>query len=130
MKIIIQQVHITDQHSPHHGMIKDILIENGNITRIADRISEKADTIIEQQDLHVSPGWVDIFSNFCDPGYEYKETLETGAYAAATGGYTDVFVIPDTKPVIDIKAQVEYIRQKSRMLPVNILPVGAVTKNI
>ena len=78
---------------------------------------------------HASCGWVDIFSNFSDPGYEYKETLETGANAAAAGGYTDVFVIPNTKPAVDIKAQVEYISQKSTSLPVNILPVGAVTKN-
>src|SRR5579871_5262138 len=130
MKILIQQAHITDSHSPHNGTTKDILINNGIITRIADTISENADSVIKQNGLHVSTGWVDIFSNFCDPGYEYKETLETGANAAAAGGYTDVFVIPDTKPVVDIKAQVEYIRQKSNSLPVHILPIGAVTKNI
>jgi dihydroorotase len=130
MNILIKKAHIVDPNSSHNGTIKDIFITNGIINKIDENIDIEADKIIDQQNLHVSAGWVDIFSNFCDPGYEYKETLETGAYAAAAGGFTDVFVIPNTKPVIDSKAQVEYIRQKSRSLPVNIFPIGAVTKSI
>ncbi len=130
MKILIQQACITDMQSSHHGTVKDILIENGFIKDIQKSISTSADQLIRQKDLHVSPGWVDIFSNFADPGYEYKETLETGAASAAAGGYTDVFIIPNTKPVIDTKAQVEYVRQKSKSLPVNIWPIGAITRNI
>ncbi len=72
---------------------------------------------------------MDVFANFADPGYEFKETLETGAAAAAAGGYTDVFVIPNTNPVIHNKAGVEYIVQKSKSLPVNIHPIGAITRN-
>lgn len=130
MKILIQQACITDQQSPHNGAIRDILIEDGLITAIQPSLAESADTIINRPGLYVSPGWVDVFSHFCDPGYEHRETLETGAFAAAAGGYTDVFVIPNTKPVIDTKSQVEYIRQKSRLLPVNIWPIGAMTRNL
>jgi dihydroorotase len=72
---------------------------------------------------------MDVFANFADPGYEFKETLETGANAAAAGGYTDVMIIPNTKPAADSKGQIEYIVQKSRSLPVNIHPIGAITKN-
>ncbi len=72
---------------------------------------------------------MDVFANFGDPGNEFKETLETGAAAAAAGGYTDVMVIPNTSPVIHNKSNVEYIVQKSRSLPANIHPIGAVTKN-
>jgi dihydroorotase len=72
---------------------------------------------------------MDVFANFADPGYEYKETLETGANAAAAGGYTDVMIIPNTKPSTDTKGQIEYIVQKSKSLPVNIHPIGAITKN-
>jgi dihydroorotase len=129
MKILIRQAYITDLHSPHHGTIRDILIYDGIITDIADHLNETADQYISEENLHVSPGWVEIFSNFADPGYEFKEDLVTGAQAAAAGGYTDVFVIPNTKPTVDIKAQVEYIRQKSASLPINIFPIGAVTKN-
>jgi len=130
MKILIQQAHITDAQSPHHGTVKDIFIDNGFIKDIGNNISIQADTVIHQNGMFISPGWVDIFSNFCDPGYEFKETLETGSRAAAAGGYTDVFIIPNTRPVVDGKGQVEYIRQKSKSLPVNILPIGAITKNL
>jgi dihydroorotase len=130
MKILIQQACIADIQSPHQGHLKDILIENGIIKEIGDHIAADAERVIQEKGVFASPGWVDVFANFCDPGYEYKETLETGSHAAAAGGYTDVFVIPNTKPVVDNKTQVEYIRQKSRYLPVNVLPIGALTKNL
>jgi dihydroorotase len=130
MKLLIKQACITDPLSSHHGTIQDILIENGIIREIAPSVSEKTDRIIDRQGLQVSPGWVDIFSNFADPGYEFKETLETGAAAAAAGGFTDVFLIPDTKPVTDGKSQVEVIRHRNNSLPVTIHAIGAITKNL
>ena len=130
MKLLIKQACITDPLSSHHGTIQDILVENGIIREIAPSISERADQVIDRQGLQVSPGWVDIFSNFADPGYEFKETLETGAAAAAAGGFTDVFLIPDTKPVTDGKSQVEVIRHRNSVLPVTIHAIGAITKNL
>jgi len=130
MKILFQQATIIDRLSPHNGQIRDILIEQGRITAIGSNLRADADRVIRHDGLHVSPGWVDIFAHFCDPGYEFKETLETGAYAAAAGGFTDVFVIPNTRPVIDSKSQVEYIRGKSAALPVNIRPIGALTRGL
>ncbi len=103
-------------------------IENGIITHIAKEISGEAGQQISRPGLHVSPGWVDVFAHFADPGYEFKETLETGAAAAAAGGFTDVFVIPNTNPVIHNKAGMEYIVQKSKSLPVSVHPIGAVTR--
>jgi len=128
MKILIQQVTITDPSSPFNGTKQDVLIESGVIRDIQPAISVEADKVITGSQLHLSPGWVDVFAHFADPGYEYKETLETGARAAAAGGYTDVFVIPNTKPVIDSKTQAEYISQKSRSLPVTVHPIGAISK--
>lgn len=130
MKILIQKVSITDRNSPYNGTKRDILVENGRIAAIGENLSMEADKVIQQEGLQVSVGWVDIFSHFGDPGYEYKETLETGAAAAAAGGYTDVFVIPNTKPVVDIKSQVEYIRRGASALPVTIHPIGAVTRGL
>jgi dihydroorotase len=130
MKLLIKQACITDPLSSHHGTIQDILIENGTLREIAPSVSEKADQVIDHPGLQVSPGWVDIFSNFADPGYEFKETLETGAAAAAAGGFTDVFLIPDTKPVTDGKSQVEVIRHRNSVLPVTIHAIGAITKNL
>ncbi len=130
MKILVKQAVIADPNSPFNGQVTDILIEEGLITSITPKISESADEIISGEGLTVAPGFVDVFAHFCDPGYEYKETLETGASAAAAGGFTRVFVIPNTLPVVDSKSQVEYISQQSKSLPVTIYPLGAVTKGI
>ena len=129
MKVLIKQATIVHASSPFNGLQKDIFIQDGIIQTIADHITELADETIEQAGMHVSIGWMDCYSHFCDPGYEYKETLETGAKAAATGGFTEVMVLPNTNPVVHNKLQVEYIVQKSKELVVNILPLGAVTKN-
>jgi dihydroorotase len=129
MKVLIKQATIVHSSSPLNGQQKDFFIQDGVIQLIADHISETADKVIEQEGLHISIGWMDVYSHFCDPGYEYRETLETGAKAAAAGGFTDVLVLPNTNPVIGSKSQVEYIIQKSKALAVNIHPLGAVTKN-
>ena len=129
MKILIKQARVVDPHSPINGQVVDIFIENGIIKQIGKKITEKADQEIAIEGLCVSPGWMDMFANFADPGYEFKESLDTGSNAAAAGGFTDVLVIPNTMPAIDNKSQVEYIVQKSKSLPVTIYPIGAVTKN-
>lgn len=129
MKLLLKQVIITDKNSPYNGQQKDILIEGGKIVSIEEDLSSEEAQNISYDNLFVSPGWVDIFSHFCDPGYEHRETVETGALSAAAGGYTTVFTLPNTNPVVCTKSQVEYIIQKCRDLPVTILPLGAITKN-
>ena len=129
MKILLRQVGIADPASAFNGLVKDILVDGSQIIRVADSIPEQGDEkIIDGKGLLVSPGWVDVFSHFCDPGLEHRETLQSGAAAAAAGGFTRVFVIPDTKPVVDNKSTVEYIVRTSAQLPADIHPVGAVTK--
>jgi dihydroorotase len=129
MNILIKQACIVDPSSPFDEQITDIFIENGAIKQISKNLSVRADKEITVEGLHVSPGWMDVFANFADPGYEFKETLETGAAAAAAGGYTDVMIIPNTNPVVHNKSNIEYIIQKSKSLAVNIHPIGAITKN-
>ena len=129
MKILIRKARILDPSSPFHRSIKDIFLTNGKINAIDENLRLEADAVVEAENLHVSSGWVDVFANFNDPGFEFKETLETGANAAAAGGFTHVMVIPNTKPSIDNKSQVEYIKAKSNSLPVTIHPIGAVTRN-
>ena len=130
MTILIEQASIVDRNSPHNGKVCDILVEDGRIKTIATGLKVTADQTVRHPGLHVSPGWVDVFSHFCDPGYEHKETLVTGADTAAAGGYTDVFVLPNTKPVVDSKSPVEYIRRVAASLPVRIHPIGALTKGL
>jgi dihydroorotase len=128
MTILIRQAHIIDPGSVYHSTIQDVFIDNGRIKQIGQLQNTTADKVIEQPNLHLSPGWVDLFAHFCDPGFEYKETLETGIAAAAAGGFTEVMVLPNTNPVVAGKSQVEYIVQKSKNAVVNIHPLGAVTK--
>lgn len=128
MDILIRQAHIVDPSSPFHQQQTDIFIQNGTIAETGN-LNRKADRIIEKKGLFVSPGWMDIFANFCDPGFEFNETLQTGSAAAASGGYTHVCIIPNTQPVLHNKAGIEYVVQRGNSLPVQILPIGAITKN-
>lgn len=127
--LLLRQVTIADPRSAQHGEQVDILIENGKITAIGDLTGTPVSEIVECAGLHIAPGFTDVFSHFCDPGIEYKETLETGAAAAAVGGYCRVLVLPNTEPAVHNKTQVEYIIQKGKSLPVQILPYGAISRN-
>ena len=130
MKVLIRKAKIVSATSPLDGQTTDILIDNGIITNINGKIDLEADTVIEREGLHVSEGWMDCFANFCDPGFEFREDLQTGAAAAAAGGFTDVMLTPNTNPAVQSKSQVEYLLNTASSLPVNIHPIGALTKNI
>ena len=129
MKVLIKQARITDSSSPFHGQVKDILIEDGLVKQVSDQISADSAQVIAQENLHVSIGWMDVFASFPDPGYEHKESLESGSAAAAAGGFTDVMILPNSNPAISSKSQVEYVLAKAAGLPVHIYPIGSVTKN-
>ncbi|HEV7334220.1 MAG TPA: dihydroorotase [Flavisolibacter sp.] len=128
MDILLKDVTVIDTASSFHRQQADIFIQKGFVTEIGS-FDRSADKTISVNGLCIFPGFTDVFSNFCDPGFEYRETLETGAFAAAHGGYTDVFLIPNTQPVVSQKSGVEYIVQRSKSLPVSLHPIGAITKN-
>jgi dihydroorotase len=129
MNIVLRQATIIDPASPHHHRTTDLFIQNGIIKTIGDSSGVACDHDVAAGGLLVSPGWVDPFVHFCDPGFEYKETLETGSAAAVAGGFTDVFTVPNTTPVVHNKAAVQYIVQRNRLLPATVHPIGALTKN-
>jgi dihydroorotase len=129
MSTLIRQATIADPRSPLNGQKVDIFIKNGVIEQIAPTIETEAAETIAGDNLIVTPGFTDIFSHFCDPGLEHKETLETGTAAALKGGYTRILTVPNTKPVVHNKSQVEYVVQKSKHLKVDIIPIGAITQN-
>ncbi len=129
MKLLLKHFTVADKHSPFNGSTKDILISAGKIVSIEDTIAADDAEIVEAKNASISPGWVDVFAHFNDPGFEYKETIESGAAAAAAGGFTTVFVLPNTSPVIGTKSMIEYVLKKAERGIVNVLPLGAVTKN-
>lgn len=128
MRILLKKVLVKDKTSSNNDLIVDLLINNGVIDMIDNNILADADIVVEEEGLICSNGWVDIFSNFCSPGFEYREILESGAAAAATGGFTQVFVLPNTNPIISSQSQVNYIIEKSKELAINIQPLGAISK--
>ncbi len=129
MKLLIKQAKIICSNAPFNGDVKDILIEDGIIINIADYLDDLADKTISSENLHVSIGWMDVFAQFSDPGYEYRESLESGVEAAAAGGFTNVMIAPNTNPTLSSKTQIEYIVQKGSPFAVTIHPIGSITKN-
>lgn len=129
MQIIIRKARIIDPQSDYHDQVVDLLIEDGIIKDIADKISVKADKVVEGKELFVSPGWVDVFADYREPGFEQKETIATGLAAAAAGGFTDVFLAPNTQPAISSKSVVQFILAGAMGSSVTVHPIGAVTQN-
>ena len=97
MKLLIKQALVVDPNSPYNNKKVDLLIEDGILTKIGKVDASNADKTITSAGLCISPGWVDSFSHFTDPGYEHKETLDSGAAAASRGGFTDVLIILSQK---------------------------------
>lgn len=131
MKLLLRHAKIISPGSTYHGQTKDIRVENGKITDIDTKLeSNSGEQLVEVNGLSVSPGWLDMRARFGEPGFEYKEDLLSGAKAAAAGGYTAVAILPDTFPVIQTKAEIEYVLNKSKSLPVEVLPYGAVSQDL
>lgn len=127
MRLLIRRATILDPRSPHHKKRLDILIKKGIITRIGRNLPVRADMVIQSGNLHLSPGWLDIGAQGGEPGYEHRENLQSLSSAAVTGGYTAVACFPNTDPAIQSKSEVEYIRNRSKGLPIDVYPIGALS---
>jgi len=128
MTVLIKQATIVAPSSDLNGLKKDLLIENGSISRVADSLDAPGATVIKSDNLHVSIGWFDMHANFRDPGFEYKEDLDSGMAVAANGGFTGVACMPSTEPAIDTKSGVDYIRNKTKGNLVDVHVIGAISK--
>lgn len=107
----------------------DILIENDKIKEIAKEITEKADTTIDCTNLNIIPGMIDIHCHLREPGFEYKETIETGANSAVAGGFTTICPMPNTKPTPDSTIILQKIIDEAKRVNLcNILPYASVSK--
>ena len=108
----------------------DVLIDQGKIVAVGPSLSGPAGaTILDAQGQLVLPGFVDVHVHFREPGFEYKETIQSGSAAAVAGGFTTVCCMPNTNPVNDNQAVTEFILERARLAGLaNVLPIGAITK--
>ncbi len=129
MKLLIKSGRLINP-ATDKDMTCDILIEDNLISKIESYIDQEADQVIDAYGCFVMPGFIDLHVHLREPGFEHKETIETGAKAAASGGYTTICAMPNTKPVTDNKDIVEWLVEKAKKEAIiNVLFVGAVTKN-
>ena len=124
--ILIKNGRLVDPANNIDG-VKDILIEGNIIKEVNDSIEAQADKVIDASGKVVMPGFIDLHVHLREPGFEYKETIMTGAKAAAKGGVTSICPMPNTKPAIDTPERVKDLLERAKEAPVHILPIGAVT---
>ncbi|MES2691012.1 MAG: dihydroorotase [Bacteroidota bacterium] len=132
MKLIITNATICDRQSAFNGKQCDVFISNGFIEDVKPASKKNQSTATKKIDANgafLSPGFVDMRASLREPGYEFKEDLNSASQAAAAGGYTTITALPDTFPTLQHKADIEFILRRAENLPVHILPYAAVTKN-
>ncbi len=128
MTILIKGGTVVDPGRVHGP--SDVLIENGKIAAVGPKLKAPVDAkVLDATGKVVLPGFIDLHVHFREPGFEYKETIQTGTAAAVAGGFTTVCCMPNTNPVNDNQSITEFILDKARAAGnANVLPIGAITK--
>ncbi len=127
--LLIKNGRVIDPASGYDGLA-DVLIEDGRIAAVARHLDSEGAEVIDATGLVVAPGFIDMHVHLREPGIEHSETIETGARAAAAGGFTSICCMPNTLPVNDNATVTSYIIERARQhAVVNVFPIGAITKN-
>lgn len=130
MNVLIKSATVIDTSSKFHNQIVDVLIEKGKISQIAKSIKNTSNyKEIELENLHISQGWFDSSVCFGEPGFEDRETIENGLKTAAKSGFSSIALQANTNPIIDTSSDVAFLLSKAQSQPVDLLPIGALTKN-
>jgi len=110
-----------------HG---DLLIRDGRIYALGPDLAPTADAAVVTLPASwvLTPGFVDLHAHLREPGFEAKETIQSGAAAAARGGFTTICCMPNTQPVIDSAATIAYVRDRAKDAPARVLPIAAISK--
>ena len=125
-KVLIKNVRVIGEQSPWNNKRVDLWLENGQLSEYDGKATPQR--IVQSGNLQMSTGLFDLRANFRQPGYEYKETIESGARAARAGGFTGVQLMPTLNPVTDKPAQALYLQRQSQAAGIEILSAGALSK--
>ena len=125
-KLLIKGGRVIDPAN-HVDKPADVLVIDGHIHAIGENLSDEDAQIIDASGLVVAPGLVDLHVHLREPGFEEKETIETGCAAAARGGVTTLVAMPNTRPATDCPEIIRLVREKAAKTGINVLPAGAVT---
>ena len=129
MKVLLKSAKILDPNSEHHQKTMDIFIRDGKIDKIGASLKITGlDREIKLKNLHVSIGWFDSSVCFGEPGFEERETISNGLKTAAISGFTQIALNPNTNPVIDDNGAITSVRSKANNHPVELFPIGALTR--
>lgn len=127
MKLLIRKGRVVDPVGGIGGVM-DILVEDGRVAVIGSELTAPSARVIDARGLTVCAGLVDMHVHLREPGFEYKETIETGCLAAARGGFTSIAPMPNTRPATDCPERIALVRQKAaQACGVHVWPIGAVT---
>src|SRR5262249_22602604 len=108
---------------------KDVLIGDGRVEDMDESLEAEGAEIFDAADLIVAPGFIDLHVHLREPGYEYKETIASGARAAVAAGFTSVCCMPNTNPVNDNSSVTSFIIEQGRAAKLaNVFPIGAITQ--
>ncbi len=128
MTILLKNGRVID-YKTQKDEVTDILIKDNKVEKIAKDINYKTDEIIDCKNLNIIPGMIDMHCHLREPGFEYKETIKTGAKSAVCGGFTTICPMPNTKPTPDSAIILQkIINEAKRVNLCNILPYSTVTK--
>ncbi len=128
MTILLKNGNMIDYASRTNEKM-DILIEDDKIKEVAKQINKGADQVIDCTDLMIMPGMIDMHCHLREPGFEYKETIETGSQSAVKGGFTTICPMPNTKPTPDSTIILSKIIEEAKRVNLcNVFPYASVTK--
>ena len=126
--ILIKNGRIIDPHSKRDEVV-DIVIRDNKILKIGKcSLTDEYEKVIDASGCIVAPGLIDVHVHFRDPGFTHKEDIETGSKSAAKGGFTTVVCMANTNPIVDNEETLEYIKEKAKTSPINVLQACAITK--
>jgi dihydroorotase len=126
--LLIKNGRVIDPAS-RHDAVADVWIEDGLVKGVGANLSPAGAQVFDATGLIVAPGFIDMHVHLREPGFEHSETIESGARAAAAGGFTSICPMPNTAPVNDSPTVTTYIIEKARRHAiVNVFPIGAITR--